>query len=71
MKKVSASRRKLAPPLFADDKVNTRVISPVTALNPSPLEGYTLASCLMRLPRLNQQNRPLFLRQHLKLSFTR
>lgn len=41
-----------------DDKVNTRVISPVTALNPSTLEGSTLASCLMRLLRLHQQHRP-------------
>lgn len=38
--------------------MNTRVISPVTALNPSTLEGSTLASCLMRLPRLHQQHRP-------------
>lgn len=49
-----------SPPLFftelSDDKVNTRVISLVTALNLSILEGYTLASRLMLLLRLNRQN---------------
>lgn len=50
------------PPLLtklSDDKVNTRVISLVTALSCSILEGYTPAPRLMLPLRLNRQNQSL------------
>lgn len=49
-----------SPPLFftelSDDKVNTRVISLVTALNLFILEGFTLGSRLKFLLGVNRQN---------------
>lgn len=57
-----------SPPLFftelSDDKVNTRVISLVTALNLSILEGYTLVSRLMFLLRVNRQNQSFSKTRH-------
>lgn len=54
----------LAPPplllvQLSDDKVNTRVISLVTALSCSILEGYTPTTHLMLPLRLNRQNQSL------------